>query len=118
MDDMITSIITQLVYAAITFAMGYSWNKSRSLAAIQKNMEKGIGLLLRRELHDYHKIAKRRGYLTYREERDAEEIYSVYAGLNMNGYGTTLITEIRKFPKKEVSENAKMVTRDIPKTHQ
>lgn len=108
-----TSIITQLVYAAITFAMGYSWNKSRSLAAIQKNMEKGIGLLLRSELHDYHERGKIRGFLTYREERDAEEIYSVYSALNMNGYGTTLINEIRKYPKKEVSENAKMVTRNL-----
>lgn len=113
MDDMMTSIVTQLVYAAITFAMGYSWNKSRSLAAIQKNMEKGIGLLLRSELHNYHEKGKARGFLTYREERDAEEIYSVYRALNMNGYGTTLITEIRKYPKKEVSENAKIVTRDL-----
>jgi len=113
MDDMITSFVTQLVYATITFAMGYSWNKSRSLAAIQKNMEKGIGLLLRSELHNYHEKGKARGFLTYREERDAEEIYSVYRALNMNGYGTTLITEIRKYPKKEVSENAKIVTRDL-----
>ena len=64
MNDMITSIVTQLVYATITFAMGYSWNKSRSLAAIQKNTEKGIGLLLRSELHNYHEKGKARGFLT------------------------------------------------------
>lgn len=113
MDEITTSIFTQLAYGAITFVLGYTWNKSHSLASIQKNMEKGIGLLLRKELREYHWKASQRGYLTYREERDAEEIYSVYNSLDMNGYGTALINELRKFPKKEVLDNASMVTRDL-----
>ena len=113
MDDMITSIITQLVYAGITFAMGYKWNKSRNLAAIQKNIEHGIGLILKIDLRNLHSKAMRRRYISYDEESLAEEIYAVYHALGLNGQGTAMIEDLRRLPKREVSENAKMAIRSI-----
>ena len=116
MDDILISIITQLVYAAITFAMGYSWNKSRNLASIQKNVVNGIAILLLAELRKIHAKTTKLGYITYDEEESAEEIYSIFSKLDDNRQGMVIIHDLRKLPKREVENYEKMVTRDIPKT--
>lgn len=113
MNDMITSIVTQLVYATITFAMGYSWNKSKSLVCIEKNMQNGIGVILKIELRRIHSRGMRRKYITYDEESMAEEIYTIYHALGLNGQGTAMIHDLRKLPKREDCVNAKTYTRNV-----
>ena len=102
MENVWLEIITQGIYGIIVFVLGYMWNKSRSLASIQKNMENGIGLLLKDKLRQYHERAMNRGSITYEEEATAEEIYKVYHALGLNGQGTAMINDLRKLPKAGV----------------
>lgn len=113
MDDITISILTQIIYAAITFAAGYSWNKSKSLVCIEKNMQKGIGVILKIELRRIHSRGMRKRFITYDEESMAEEIYTIYHALGLNGQGTAMIHDLRKLPKREDCVNAKTYTRNV-----
>lgn len=113
MDDITVSILTQVIYAVITFAAGYSWNKSKSLVCIEKNMQRGIGVILKIELRRIHSRGMRRKYITYDEESLAEEIYAIYHALGLNGQGTAMIHDLRELTKREGHTNAKTFTRDV-----
>jgi len=97
--SLVISLLSQGSYAILSFAVGYLLNKERGSKKKRESTERGIRALLKIELRRIHEKGQSEHKISYADEASAEEIYSTYHALGGNGQGTSMVQDIRKFPK-------------------
>ena len=80
-------IASNIVYVALSMAVGFLWNKAKGL---QENREKTDRLI------SIHACAVKRNAITYTELERASTMYEAYHGLGGNGTGTAIMEELRR----------------------
>ena len=94
-------IITTIISIVTTALSGYLvwWlqqNKSK-----KDYTQEALKILLKSELKKVYIELVKKGFVTFDELENANEIYEAYHNLKGNGTGTKMIEEIRKLPIKE-----------------
>lgn len=98
--SMVMDWLSNGIYAVLAFAVGSFVTYARAARKRQTATEKGMRVLLRRELRIIHAKAMKQGYISYEDEADAEETYSAYHGNGGNGSGTAMIEDIENLPMR------------------
>lgn len=102
MTETVEVIITAMAHYLPTvagIAIGYLWNKARSLSKKRDLYEAAERLNLKINLRQLYMESTRNGYITCDDEALAEEIYDYYHKLGGNGQGTKIIEDIRALMK-------------------
>lgn len=100
MNNELIALILQAVYSLGAFAVGYWWQKHRSISARYENIEKGVQSLLKVQIRQIHEKGQRQQWLSYADKASAEDLYKSYHGLDGNGQGTSMLEDIREWPSR------------------
>ena len=94
-------IVTTIISIVTTSLSGYLvwWlqqNKSK-----KDYTQEALKILLKSELKKEYIELMQKGYVTFEELENVNEVYEAYHNLKGNGTGTKMIEEIRNLPLKE-----------------
>lgn len=89
-------IASNIVYVALSMAVGFLWNKAKGLQENREKTEDGVRALLKDRLISIHTCAVKRNAITYTELERASTMYEAYHGLGGNGTGTAIMEELRR----------------------
>lgn len=90
------SIASNIVYVALSMAVGFLWNKAKGRQENREKTEDGVRALLKDRLISIHACAVKRNAITYTELERASTMYEAYHGLGGNGTGTAIMEELRR----------------------
>ena len=88
-------IASNIVYVALSMAVGFLWNKAKGLQENREKTEDGVRALLKDRLIGIHSNAMKKQYITYTEMERASIMYEAYHGLGGNGTGTAIMEELK-----------------------
>ena len=89
-------IASNIVYVALSMAVGFLWNKAKGLQENREKTEDGVRALLKDRLIRIHACTVKRNAITYTELERASTMYEAYHGLGGNGTGTAIMEELRR----------------------
>lgn len=89
-------IASNIVYVALSMAVGFLWNKAKGLQENREKTKDGVRALLKDRLISIHACAVKRNAITYTELERASTMYEAYHGLGGNGTGTAIMEELRR----------------------
>lgn len=93
-------VILLLIEVALPIVLGYVVCLLKERKKDRGALEKGMMLLLRSKLIEYHKEWTDRGYITTHGIQNFLEMYEVYHNLGGNGMVTHLKEEVEKLDVK------------------
>ena len=93
-------VILLLIEVALPIVLGYVVCLLKERKKDRGALEKGMMLLLRAKLIEYHKEWTERGYITTHGIQNFLEMYEVYHSLGGNGMVTHLKEEVEKLDVK------------------
>lgn len=93
-------VILLLIEVALPIVLGYVVCLLKERKKDRGALEKGMMLLLRAKLIEYHKEWTDRGYITTHGIQNFLEMYEVYHNLGGNGMVTHLKEEVEKLEVK------------------
>lgn len=93
-------VILLLIEVALPIVLGYVVCLLKERKKDRGALEKGMMLLLRAKLIEYHKEWTERGYITTHGIQNFLEMYDVYHSLGGNGMVTHLKEEVQKLDVK------------------
>lgn len=93
-------VILLLIEVALPIVLGYVVCLLKERKKDRGALEKGMMLLLRAKLIEYHKEWTERGYITTHGIQNFLEMYDVYHSLGGNGMVTHLKEEVEKLDVK------------------
>lgn len=93
-------VILLLIEVALPIVLGYVVCLLKERKKDRGALEKGMMLLLRAKLIEYHKEWTDRGYITTHGIQNFLEMYEVYHSLGGNGMVTHLKEEVEKLEVK------------------
>lgn len=93
-------VILLLIEVALPIVLGYVACLLKERKKDRGALEKGMMLLLRAKLIEYHKEWTDRGYITTHGIQNFLEMYEVYHSLGGNGMVTHLKEEVEKLDVK------------------
>lgn len=96
MKTEIFQIIMAVIPTIMTALLGYIGFIVKSIHLNNKNSDKAITILLRRELTQLYDQYKEEEFLSVDEVDEFDEIYETYASLGGNGKGTMMHDNVHK----------------------
>lgn len=97
---MITVVTTVFTVIATPLLSLVVWQLQRMIQA-KENDSRGLKLLLKAQMKEYHDEYIKRGSITSDELADFREMYEVYHSLHGNGQGTIWKDDVEKLERKE-----------------
>ena len=94
-----TSIVTTCVSVVLTAVSGYLVWVAQQRYKSDKNSEKAMKLLLRRELRELHDIYMNAGVVTSDQLGEYNELFEVYKAHGGNGTGTVWHADVNKLQR-------------------